>query len=319
MNRSQLPRSAHLRTLYCSMIAAHLFLSHLRTADVRCAHVSTLPSDARIVALSGKQSQSFPLKRSSHVPNAARNALSFCLAPDLHQKIFLFIRFTSLSPRGGIRRRMVKPIVREQISCDPFSCAPPGFLLATSFHQCRTSQMQQPIYCVRKGNPVSLFLVPVYRMHQPTLVSPCILGDPCYTCSIHAYCLSNPCKRCRQGERTQCERAYPAPPAFVVRIVSALQLVRDGAAVFIHQNNALQLTFAKLTYLRDISSKINGTAIWEYAAGSKRVRIAVDLGWRTPVATVSYIDRDQADLASEAGMPSEVREPQQMYSTSVEV
>ncbi len=29
-----------------------------------------------------------------------------------------------------------------------------------------------------------------------------------------------------------CERAYPAPPAFAVRIISAIALVRDGMAEF---------------------------------------------------------------------------------------
>lgn len=164
-------------------------------------------------------------------------------------------------------------------------------------------------------------LVPVYRMHQPTLVSPCILGDPCHTCAIHAYCLSDPCKACLQGKSVECERAYPAPPAFVVRIAAALQLVRDGEAVFIHRNNALQLTFAKITYLRDTSCKINGTAIWEYVTGSERVRAALYVGWRKRVATLTSVDGEtEADFETEdeTEFSAEATENQQMYVASFE-
>lgn len=166
-------------------------------------------------------------------------------------------------------------------------------------------------------------LVPVYRKHQPTFVSPCFLGEPCPTCAIHAPCLQGqPCKSCRRGKAYQCERAYPAPPAFVVRFRSALQLVRDGAAVFIHQNNALQLTYATLTYLRDVSCNVNGNAIWEYIAGSHRVRLAVDLGWRTPIATVTFvIDGESAalDTADQTDPTTETCESQQLYAASIEV
>lgn len=165
-------------------------------------------------------------------------------------------------------------------------------------------------------------LVPVYRMHQPTLSSPCIMGAPCPTCAIHAKCQSGyPCRNCRRGIAFECERAYPTPPAFVVRIAAAVQLVRDGAAVFIHKNNALQLTFARLTYLRDTSSKINGTAIWEYAAGSRRVRIAVDLGWRTPIAAVTYLEGEsEADVDSANATESETEavETQRIYAAPLE-
>lgn len=166
-------------------------------------------------------------------------------------------------------------------------------------------------------------LVRVYRMHQPTLVSPCILGEPCYTCAIHAYCLSDPCRACLQGKTVVCERAYPALPAFLVRIRSAIQLVRNGEAVFIHQNNALQLTFAKLTYLRDTSCNINGTAIWEYVAGSDRVRAALYVGWRKSVATITSIDAETAtafeiEAEDEAELPAGSIEHQQMYSVSFE-
>jgi hypothetical protein len=169
---------------------------------------------------------------------------------------------------------------------------------------------------------VSQLLVPVYRMHQPTLFSPCILGDPCHTCAIHAYCLSDPCKDCLQGKTVACERAYPAPPAFSVRVLSAIGLVRDGMAQFIHQNNALQLTFAKITYLRDTSCNINGTAIWEYVAGSNRVKAALYVGWRKNVGNITYIE-DETEAAfqaeNEADASANSIHSQQMYSVSFEV
>ncbi len=162
-------------------------------------------------------------------------------------------------------------------------------------------------------------LVPVYRMHQPTLISPCSLGEPCHSCAIHAYCLADPCKGCLSGKRYECERAYPAPPAFAVRIRSAIKLVTDGLAEFIHQNNALQLTFAKLTYLRDTSCNINGTAIWEYVAGSHRVKTALYVGWRKRIATITCIDDEPGfEIDSEADLSAEAIEHQQMYSASFE-
>ena len=169
---------------------------------------------------------------------------------------------------------------------------------------------------------MSQLLVPVYRMHQPTLFSPCILGDPCHTCAIHAYCLSDPCKDCLQGKAVACERAYPAPPAFGVRVLSAIRLVRDGMAQFIHQNNALQLTFAKITYLRDTSCNINGTAIWEYVAGSHRVKAALYVGWRKNIANVTYIeDETEAGFVAEDGADASANsgQNQQMYFVSFEV
>jgi hypothetical protein len=152
---------------------------------------------------------------------------------------------------------------------------------------------------------VSQYIVPVYRMHQPTFLSPCTLGEPCHTCVVHAYCLSDPCKDCLQGKTVECERAYPAPPAFAVRFISAIKLVRDGLAVFIHKNTALQLTFAKLTYLRDTSCNINGTAIWEYVAGSGRVKAALYVGWRKNVATLAHV-QSEADAGFEAEGETEV-------------
>ena len=123
-------------------------------------------------------------------------------------------------------------------------------------------------------------LIAVYRMHQPTLVSPCILGDPCRICAFHASCHSGrPCKGCRRGKAYECERAYAADPAFVLKIAAAVQLVKDGLAKFIHRNTALQLNFARLTHLRDQSCRVDEHFVWEYAIGSRRARIAIDLGW----------------------------------------
>jgi hypothetical protein len=198
----------------------------------------------------------------------------------------------------------------------------PGLLLVTTIASLRrTNQGQQPVLPREGGYLVSQLLVPVYRMHQPTLFSPCLLGYPCHTCAIHAYCLSNPCKDCLQDKTVDCERAYPAPPAFAVRVVSAIALVRDEMAQFIHQNSALQLTFAKVTYLRDTSCNINGTAIWEYVAGSHRVKTALYVGWRKNVANITYVEGE-----TEAGLEAEDEgealagsmENHQMYSVSFE-
>jgi hypothetical protein len=189
--------------------------------------------------------------------------------------------------------------------------------------QQRAPHKPRPATCfyLAREYPVSQLLVPVYRMHQPTLFSPCILGDPCHTCAVHAYCLSDPCKDCLQDKTVDCERAYPAPPAFVVRVPSAITLVRDEMAMFIHRNNALQLTFAKITYLRDTSCNINGTAIWEYVAGSHRVKTALYVGWRKNVATIACID-DEMEVGledeDETEAPDGSIEHHRMYSVSFE-
>lgn len=123
-------------------------------------------------------------------------------------------------------------------------------------------------------------LISVYRMHQPTLVSPCLLGDPCCVCLLHTLCQTGElCDGCRTGLVLECERAYPASPAYVVNIPSAVQLVKDGLAKFIHRNSALQLTFARLVYLRDQSCRVDEHVVWQYVIGSRRARIAVDLAW----------------------------------------
>ncbi len=141
-------------------------------------------------------------------------------------------------------------------------------------------------------------LIPVYRMHQPTLVSPCIMGEPCRVCAIHVPCYSGqPCKGCRKGKAYECERAYPTPPAFVVKIAAAIQLVRDGVAIFIHRNSALQLNFARLTHLRDVSCKVDGNVVWQYVLGVRCVQIAVNLGWGMPIATIRTVMVEAEDTS----------------------
>jgi hypothetical protein len=170
---------------------------------------------------------------------------------------------------------------------------------------------RQAIPIAPKGQKVPAPLIAVYRMHQPTFISPCILGEPCHTCAMHAPCqMGHPCKGCRRGKSYECERAYPAPPAFAVRIAAALQLVRDGAAVFIHQNNALQLTFAKLIHLRDISCKVDGRIIYQYVINSRWVQLAVNLGWGLPIADIIIFESEpetktdvEVETQSSAGLP----------------
>lgn len=128
-------------------------------------------------------------------------------------------------------------------------------------------------------------LIAVYRMHQPTLVSPCLLGNPCSVCALHAPCQTGePCKSCRRGRAYDCERAYPAAPAYALRITAAIQLAKDGLAKFIHRNTALQLNFARLNHLRDQSCRVDEHVIWQYVVGLRRARLAVDLGWGVPSA-----------------------------------
>ena len=92
-------------------------------------------------------------------------------------------------------------------------------------------------------------------------------------------------------------------------------------AQFIHRNSALQLTFAKVTYLRDTSCNINGTAIWEYVAGSHLVKTALYVGWRKNVAGITSVD-GETEVGFEAEDEAEVLagyiENQQMYSMAFE-
>ena len=127
---------------------------------------------------------------------------------------------------------------------------------------------------------MSTKLVPVYRKHQPTMVSPCTLANPCTVCASHSVCHSGrPCKACRRGKAYQCQFASPAEPAFLVKIPDAVRLVKNGLANFIHQNSAVQLNYSRLAHLRDRSSKVDEHLIFDYASGLRYARVAIDLGW----------------------------------------
>ena len=142
-------------------------------------------------------------------------------------------------------------------------------------------------------------LVPVYRKHQPSFVSPCSLGEPCATCAAHAHCHGDhPCKGCRKGKAYDCERASPAQPAFLVRHRSAIQLVLDGAAVFIQQGNALRLTIEKLAHLRGLTCKVEDMAMFEYAAGSGFIRKAVNMGWGYSIPIIAVSSAEELSSAA---------------------
>jgi hypothetical protein len=135
--------------------------------------------------------------------------------------------------------------------------------------------------------------IPVYRMHQPALQSPCLLGEPCAVCRLHAPCRSKPCRDCRRGRTPECERAQPTAPAFTVRFNQALALVRNGLADFINRQTALRLTFSKIAHLRDQSLRIDERFLLAYAQGDKRARAVMDdpdAGWsvRVPVVQVAH-------------------------------
>jgi len=131
-------------------------------------------------------------------------------------------------------------------------------------------------------------MVPVYRQHQPRWNSPCSLGNPCLVCRTHAPCLTgSPCRNCRRGKLFQCERATPAPPAFMLCFRDAITLVKDGLAVFRDGNTCLQLNFSRLAHLRDASCKIDLAMLMAYAEGQPRARAAVDIGWGGPIPDVS--------------------------------
>lgn len=141
--------------------------------------------------------------------------------------------------------------------------------------------------------PISAKQIPVYRMHQPALYSPCMLGDPCTVCRAHAECrTAKPCRDCRRGRAPECERAQPAIPAFTVRFNQALALVRNGLADFINRQTALRLTFSRIAHLRDQSLRIDERFLMTYVQGDKRARAIIDdpaFGWsmRLPVVAIS--------------------------------
>src|SRR5512137_1838189 len=125
--------------------------------------------------------------------------------------------------------------------------------------------------------------IPVYRMYQAALHSPCLLGEPCGVCRLHAPCRTGKaCRDCRRGRTPECERAQPAALAFTVRFNQALALVRNGLADFINRQTALRLTFSKIAHLRDQSLRIDERFLLAYAQGDKRARAVMDdpdAGW----------------------------------------
>jgi hypothetical protein len=87
-------------------------------------------------------------------------------------------------------------------------------------------------------------------------------------------------------------------PAFVVRHRSAIRLVLDGAAVFIHQGNALRLTIEKLVHLRGLTCKVEDVAIFEYAAGSGFIRKAVNMGWGYSIPVIAVSSAEELSSAA---------------------
>ncbi len=132
-------------------------------------------------------------------------------------------------------------------------------------------------------------LIPVYRMYQPTWISPCMLGDPCPTCYQHQKCIlgKRACAQCRHGQGFECERKFPADPAFTVPAGQAVRMVLYGEAVFVHRNTAIQLTYSDVTHLRDISCNVDPYVIHQYARGRRLFRLAVDIGWLRPPKVVT--------------------------------
>ena len=146
---------------------------------------------------------------------------------------------------------------------------------------------------------MSQILIAVYRMHQPTLVSPCLLGDPCATCKLHQRCVVGlSCYHCRRGRPFECERQTPARPAFIVDLNEALRLIHNREAVFIHRNTALQLTYPRPAHLRDLSCNVDPEVMFQYVSGWRRARVAVDLGWQAPpdIATAASAEQNSAVL-----------------------
>lgn len=127
-------------------------------------------------------------------------------------------------------------------------------------------------------------IVPVYRLYQSTMTSPCVLGSPCPSCVQQALCRTAgyPCRSCRRGRHHICERASFAQPAFYVSVRYALDLIRNGLARFVNRNTAIQLTFADVTPLRDQSCNVDLSVILPYIEGSIYTRLVVDLGWSLP-------------------------------------
>jgi hypothetical protein len=120
-------------------MAAIKRLIHLRPASTSCAHVSILLSDARNVASSVRQFQSFQRRLSSRVRSVIKSALSPCSGLGSHQEAFLSIKFISLRPRNGSRRVMVNLTAPESVLAVQILCWRIGkmFSLAAKPHPAR--------------------------------------------------------------------------------------------------------------------------------------------------------------------------------------
>ena len=144
--------------------------------------------------------------------------------------------------------------------------------------------------------------IPVYRKHQPTLKSPCLLGNPCSVCKEHVRCLTgDPCRGCRRGKFANCELSTPTEPAFTVTRSRALVLIRHGLADFIMRQTALRLTFSNFAHLRDYSLRIDEQFLINYASGEKREIAVIENGWRgyaiAPLITWTY-EQKQASMVN---------------------
>jgi hypothetical protein len=112
--------------------------------------------------------------------------------------------------------------------------------------------------------------VGVYRQNQPRWWSACMLGDPCDVCKAH---------QARKKPNTECPRATRVAPAFTIPVKVAVGLVKDGMARFVDRNSAIQLTFSKISHLRDRSLKIDEAFLNAYAAGERWARNLFDAGY----------------------------------------
>lgn len=132
---------------------------------------------------------------------------------------------------------------------------------------------------------IPLKRISVYRQNQLAMQSPCLLGEPCAVCRAHAPCREGKqCRACRRGRRPECERAFPAPPAYTITFRQAVALVKKGLAEFIHQRSALRLTYSTIAHLRDQSLRIDEHFLLAYVAGEERARSIIEdasVGWCT--------------------------------------
>jgi hypothetical protein len=131
-------------------------------------------------------------------------------------------------------------------------------------------------------------LVPVYRQHQPTQWSRCMLAgamgvEACEVCAPHRECAQpgKACRDCFRGRKPRCPLAEPATPAFTVTKNAAIRMVRLQMASFVNGSTAIRLTFAKAIELRGGSVRIDEAFLLAYATGK---RFAVEViegqnGW----------------------------------------